>query len=62
MQVLSEHETALENSRYTYELGSLRFEHVFDEVLNTLISVGWQLHNLWLRRLREKDALAPIQA
>ena len=52
--ILNEHETALEDWRYAYELGSLRFEHVFDEVLNTLISVGWQLHNLWLRRLRAK--------
>ncbi len=58
--ILNEHETALEDWRYAYELRSLRFEHVFDEVLNTLISVGWQLHNLWLRRLREEDAQAPI--
>ena len=29
---------------------------MFDEVLNTLIRVGWQLHNLWLRRLREEYA------
>ena len=57
--ILNEHETALEEWRYAYELGSLRFEHVFDEVLNTLISVGWHLHNLWLRRLREEDAQAP---
>ena len=54
--ILNEHETALEDWRYAYELGSLRFEHVFDEVLNTLIRVGWQLHNLWLRRLREEYA------
>ena len=54
--ILNEHETALEDWRYAYELGSLRFEHVFDEVLNTLIRVGWQLHNQWLRRLREEDA------
>ena len=59
--ILNEHETALEDWRYAYELGNLRFEHVFDEVLNTLISVGWQLHNLWLRRLREKYAQAPSQ-
>ncbi|MCY3596134.1 MAG: hypothetical protein OXG71_01660 [Rhodospirillales bacterium] len=57
--ILNEHETALEDWRYSYELGSLRFEHVFGEVLNTLISVGWQLHNLWLRRLREDGAQAP---
>ena len=59
--ILKEHETALEDWRYAYELGSLRFEHVFDEVLNTLIGVGWQLHNLWLRRLREEYAQAPSQ-
>ena len=50
--ILNEHETVLEDWRYAYELGSLRFEHVFDEVLNTLIGAGWQLHNLWLERLR----------
>ncbi len=54
--ILNEHETALKDWRYAYELGSLRFAHVFDEVLNTLISVGWQQHNLWLRKLREEDA------
>ena len=59
--ILNEHETALEDWRYAYELGSLRFEHVFDEVLYTLIRVGCQLHNQWLRRLREKDAQAPSQ-
>ena len=59
--ILKEHETALEDWRYAYELGSLRFEHVFDEVLNTLIGVGWQLHNEWLRRLREEGAQAPSQ-
>ena len=59
--ILNEHETALEDWRYSYELGSLRFEHVFDEVLNTLIRVGWQLHNLWLGRLREEDAQARSQ-
>jgi len=59
--ILDEHETALVNWRYAYELGSLRFEHVFDEVLNTLIRVGWQQHNLWLRRLREEYAQAPSQ-
>ena len=59
--ILNEHETALEDWRYAYELGSLRFEQVFDEVLNTLISVGWQLHNLWLRRLREEDVRAQSQ-
>ena len=59
--ILNEHETALEDWRYAYELGSLRFEHVFGEVLNTLIRVGWQLHNLWLGRLREEDAQAPSQ-
>ena len=58
--ILNEHETALEDWRYAYELGSLRFEHVFNQVLNTLISVGWQLHNVWLRRLREGEAQAPI--
>ena len=57
--ILNEHETALEEWRYAYELGNLRFEHVFHEVLNTLIDVGWQLHHLWLRRLREESALAP---
>ena len=60
--ILNEHETALEEWRYAYELGSLRFEYVFDEVLNTLINVGWQLHNLWLGRLREGGAQAPSQA
>ena len=59
--ILNEHETALEDWRYSYEFGSLRFEHVFDEVLNTLINVGWQLHNRWLRKLREEYALAPSQ-
>ena len=59
--ILNEHETALAEWRYAYELGSLRFEHVFDEVLNTLINVGWRLHNLWLRRLREGGAQAPSQ-
>ena len=59
--ILNEHETALEDWRYAYELGSLRFEHVFDEVLNTLISVGWQLHKLWLKWLREEYAQAPSQ-
>jgi len=59
--VLNEHETALEDWRYSYERGNLRFEHVFDEVLNTLISVGWQLHNRWLRKLREEYAQAPSQ-
>ena len=59
--ILNEHETALEEWRYAYELGSLRFEHVFDEVLNTLISVGWQLHIRWFRRLREEYAQAPSQ-
>ena len=59
--ILNEHETALEDWRYAYELGSLRFEHVFDEVLSTLIRVGWQLHNLWLRRLREEGAQAASQ-
>ena len=60
--ILNEHETALEEWRYAYELGSLRFEHVFDEVLSTLINVGWQLQNLWLRRLREEGAHAPSQS
>ena len=50
--ILNEHETALVEWRYAYEFGSLRFEHEFDEVLRTLIDVGWHLHNLWLRRLR----------
>ena len=59
--ILNEYEAALEEWRYAYELGSLRSEHVFDEVLNTLIDVGWQLHNLWLRRLREEYAEAPSQ-
>ena len=53
--ILNEHETALEDWRYAYELDSLSFEHVFDEVLNTLIRVGWQLHNLWLRRLHDSN-------
>lgn len=60
--ILNNHETALQEWRYAYERGSLRFEHVFDEVLNTLINVGWQLHNLWLRRLREGGVEAPSQA
>lgn len=60
--ILNDHETALQEWRYAYEHGSLGFEHVFDEVLNTLIGVGWQLHNLWLRSLREEDAQAPSQA
>ena len=47
--------------RYAYELGSLRFEHVFDEVLSTLINVGWELHNLWVKRLREGGAQASSQ-
>lgn len=59
--ILNEHETALEEWRYAYELRSLRFEHVFDEVLKTLINVGWHLHNLWLRRLQEGDAQASSQ-
>ena len=57
--VLNEHDAALVEWRYAYELGSLRFEHVFDEVQSTLINVGWQLHNLWLERLREGSAQAP---
>ena len=59
--ILNEHETALEEWRYAYERGSLRFEHVFGEVLNTLIKVGCQLHDQWLRRLREEGAQAPSQ-
>ena len=59
--ILNEHETALEDWRYACEHGSLRFEHVFGEVLNTLIGVGWQLHNQWLRRLREEGAQAPSE-
>ena len=59
--ILNEHETALEDWRYAYELGNLRFEHVFDEVLKTLIAVGWRLHNRWFRRLREEAAQAPSQ-
>lgn len=59
--ILNDHETALEEWRYAYELGSLGFEHVFDEVLNTLINVGWQLHNQWLRRLLEGGVQAPSQ-
>ena len=59
--ILNEHETALEEWRYAYELGSLRFEHVFDEVLSTLINVGWELHNLWVRRLREEGEQASSQ-
>ena len=59
--ILNEHETALAEWRYAYELRSLRFEHVFHEVLNTLIDVGWKLHNLWLRKLREGGAQAPSQ-
>ena len=59
--ILNEHETALADWRYAYELGNLSFEHIFDEVLDTLINVGWQLHNLWLRRLREGRAQAPSQ-
>ena len=59
--ILKEHETALIKWRYAYEFGSLRFEHVFDEVLKTLIGVGWQLHNQWLRRLREGSVQAASQ-
>ena len=59
--ILNDHETALQRWRYAYERDSLRFEHVFDEVLNTLINVGWQLHNQWLRRLREEGAEVPSQ-
>ena len=59
--ILNEHETALVDWRYAYELGNIRFEDVFDEVLDTLINVGWRLHNLWLRRLRESSAQAPGQ-
>ena len=59
--ILNEHETALEEWRYAYELGSVRFEHVFDEVLSTLINVGWELHNLWVKRLREGGAQASSQ-
>ena len=54
--ILSDHEAVLEEWRYAYERGSLGFEHVFDEVLNTLINVGWHLHNKWLRRLRAGGA------
>ncbi|MXY33718.1 MAG: hypothetical protein F4Y60_06445 [Boseongicola sp. SB0664_bin_43] len=57
--ILNDHETALEEWRYAYELGSLRFEHVFDDVLNTLIELGWQLHNQWLTRLRDGGAQDP---
>ena len=59
--ILNDHEAALQQWRYAYELRSLGFEHVFDEVLHTLINVGWELHNLWLRRLREGGAVAPSQ-
>ena len=60
--ILNDHETALQEWRYAYEHGSLGFEHVFDEVLKTLIGVGWRLHKLWLRSLREKDAQAASRA
>lgn len=57
--ILNDHEAALEEWRYAYEHGSLRFEHVFDDVLATLIEVGWQLHDQWLARLREEGAQDP---
>lgn len=28
---------------------------MFDEVLDTLIDVGWQLYGLWLAKLQERD-------
>ena len=59
--ILSDHETALQEWRYAYERDSLRFEHVFDEVLDTLIEVGWQLHGLWLARLQEGGPGVPGQ-
>ena len=60
--ILNDHETALQEWRYAYERGNLGFEHVFEEVLNTLIRVGWQLLSQWLRRLREEEAQAPSRA
>lgn len=59
--ILNDHQAALQQWRYAYELRSLGFEHVFDEVQHTLINVGWELHNLWLSRLREGGAEAPSQ-
>ena len=59
--ILNDYETAFQQWRYAYELGSLRFEHVFDDVLDTLINVGWKLHSLWLRSLRAGGAEAPRQ-
>ena len=57
--ILNEHQTALEKWRYPYEVRSLTFDHVFNEVLSTLIAVGWHQHNLWFTRLRERGAQAP---
>ncbi|MCY4309804.1 MAG: hypothetical protein OXC54_00580, partial [Rhodospirillaceae bacterium] len=50
--ILCEHETALVEWRYTYEHNGLRFEHVFTEVLTTVLKVGWDLHNQWILKLR----------
>lgn len=57
--ILDEHATALVEWRYAYERSSLAFENVFDEVLDTLIAVGWRLHHQWLMRLRKQDARQP---
>ena len=40
--ILKEHQSALEEWRYSYELDYLTFEKVFGEVVGTLIDVGWQ--------------------
>lgn len=59
--ILTDHEAALQEWRYAYERDSLWFEHVFDEVLDTLIDVGWKLHGPWLARLQEGGPEAPVQ-
>ena len=59
--ILNDHEAALQEWRYAYERDSLGFEHVFDEVLDTLIDVGWRLYSLWLARLQEGGSEAPGQ-
>ena len=60
--ILNDYENALQQWRYAHECNSLGFKDVFDEVLNTLIKVGWELHNQRLRWLREGGAEAPSPA
>ncbi|MDE0695905.1 MAG: hypothetical protein OXH76_08755 [Boseongicola sp.] len=59
--ILNDHEAALQEWRYAYERDSLWFEHVFGEVLDALIDVGWQLYSPWLARLQEGGPEAPGQ-